>query len=69
MPKRRTFTAEFESQLALKVISGEQSAAELCRQPLGEQVGRKPGLCNYPAEADLLHGKSVRSVVSHSQAA
>lgn len=32
MPKRRTFTAEFKSQLVLKVISGEQSAAELCRQ-------------------------------------
>lgn len=32
MPRRRTFTAEFKSQLVLKVISGEQSAAELCRQ-------------------------------------
>ncbi len=41
MPKRRTFTAEFKSQLVLKVtpalracasVSGEQSAAELCRQ-------------------------------------
>ncbi len=32
MPKRRTFTAEFKSQPVLKVISGEQSAAELCRR-------------------------------------
>jgi transposase-like protein len=41
MPKRRTFTAEFKSQLVLRVtpalracasVSGEQSAAELCRQ-------------------------------------
>jgi transposase-like protein len=41
VPKRRTFTAEFKSQLVLRVtpalracasVSGEQSAAELCRQ-------------------------------------
>ena len=32
MPRRRTLSAEFKSQLVLKVISGEQSAAELCRQ-------------------------------------
>jgi transposase-like protein len=41
MPRPRTFTAEFKSQLVLKVtpalracagVSGEQSAAELCRQ-------------------------------------
>lgn len=32
MPGRQTFTAEFKSQLMLKVISGEQSAAGLCRQ-------------------------------------
>ena len=31
MPKRRTFTAEFKSQLVLKVISGVTSLEEVMR--------------------------------------
>jgi len=31
MPKHRTFSPEFKTQLMLAVISGEQSAAEVCR--------------------------------------
>ena len=32
MAKRRAFTPEFKAQVALEVISGSQSAAEVCRQ-------------------------------------
>ena len=32
MAKRRTFTPEFKSKVALEVISGSQSTAEVCRQ-------------------------------------
>lgn len=32
MPRRRSFSAEFKTQVVLKLISGEQSAAELCRE-------------------------------------
>jgi transposase len=30
--KHRTFTSEFKAEVVLSVISGEHSAAELCRQ-------------------------------------
>jgi transposase-like protein len=32
MAKRRTFTPEFKAQVVLEVISGSQSAAEVCRR-------------------------------------
>ncbi len=32
MAKRRSFMPEFEAQVVLEVISGNQSAAEVCRQ-------------------------------------
>jgi transposase-like protein len=32
MAKRRTFTAEFKTQVVLEVISGVKSSAEICRE-------------------------------------
>jgi transposase len=32
MTKRRSFTPEFKAQVVLEVISGSQSAAEVCRR-------------------------------------
>lgn len=32
MNKRRTFTAEFKARVVLSVISGEKSAADVCRE-------------------------------------
>jgi transposase len=32
MTQRRTFTAEFKTQVVLDLVSGAHSAAELCRQ-------------------------------------
>ena len=32
MSKRRTFTAEFKTEIVLSIISGEKKAAEICRE-------------------------------------
>ena len=32
MSKRRTFTSEFKTEIVLSIISGEKTAAEVCRE-------------------------------------
>ncbi len=32
MSKRRTFTAEFKASVVLSILSGERTAAEICRE-------------------------------------
>jgi len=32
MSKRRTFTAEFKAKVVLAILSGERTAAEICRE-------------------------------------
>ncbi len=32
MSKRRTFTAEFKAKVVLAILSGEKTAAEICRE-------------------------------------
>lgn len=54
MSRRRTYTAEFKSQLVLEAISGEQSAAERCRQ---HQI--KPQLLSEGKAASVANASTV----------
>ncbi len=54
MTRRRTFTAQFKAQVVLDILSGQKSAADICRDhQLKPQVvsGWKTDFVNHAAQA------------------
>ena len=64
MTRRRTFTAQFKAQAVLDILSGRQTAADICREQAHKEIVTQSGNENvYLIPVDLSDPLSIRVAV------